>query len=189
MRTVVAVPQQKRPTPTKIRNIRDARRIPDLPVRIDRQVPVRTVASPLLGLVVPAASVPSTVAVVRHLDQGRLHAPDLVDAAGWGAGQHLAVDVTRSGRVRITATTGAGSAIGTHRTHTDNTRRILIGCGVRHLLGLDVDSSVVAYLCAPGTVEIAATATLASAFNALDALDRLVAADASHLAARTGSLA
>jgi hypothetical protein len=189
VRTMAAVPRTKPPTPASIRNIHAARNVPALPVRADlRATPRRTAAavSPLVGLTMPAEAVAATVAVVRRLDNGRLHAPDLVDAAGWVAGQHLAVDATRPDRVRLSATMREGTAIGTNRTHTDSSRRIVITSGVRHLLGLDVDSSVVAYLCAPGTVEIAATATLVAAFAALD---RPVVADAARLAIRTQSTA
>lgn len=76
-----------------------------------------------------------------------------------------------------------GTAIGTNRTHTDSKRRVVIASGVRLLLGLDIDSSVVAYLCAPGTVEVATPATLAAA------LDRPVVANAAHLGVRTQSTA
>ncbi len=79
-----------------------------------------------------------------------------------------------------------GTVIGARRTRTDSNGRVVLAKGVRHLLGLDADSSVVAYLCAPGTVEIAATATLVAAFAALD---RPVVADAAHLAVRAQSTA
>jgi hypothetical protein len=157
------MPRPKPPTPANIRNIHATRRVPALPVRANLRAtarPIPEAVSPLVGLTMPAERVPATVAVVRRLDYGRLSAPDLVDAAGWVAGQHLAVDASRPDRIRLSATMREGTAIGTNRTHTDSSRRIVITSGVRHLLGLDVDSSVVAYLCAPGTVEIAATATL-----------------------------
>jgi hypothetical protein len=183
------MPRPKAPTPANIRNIHAARRVPALPVRANLRAtarPIPEAVSPLVGLTMPAERVAATVAVVRRLDHGRLCAPDLVDAAGWVAGQHLAVDASRPDRVRLSATMREGTAIGTNRTHTDSSRRIVITGGVRHLLGLDVDSSVVAYLCASGTVEIAATATLVAAFAALD---RPVVADAAHLATRTQSTA
>ncbi len=183
---MAAVRRTKPPAPA---NLHATRRTPALPVRVNQRATARhtpEAVSPLIGLTMPAEPVPATVAVVRRLDNGRLHAPDLVDAAGWVAGQHLAVDASRPDRVRLRATMRDGTAIGTHRTHTDSNRRIVLVSGVRHLLGLDVDSSVVAYLCAPGTVEIAATATLVAAFAALD---RPVVADAAHLATRTQSTA
>jgi hypothetical protein len=189
VQTVRSMPRQKPPTPANIRNIHAARRVPTNPVRADLRAtarPIPEAVSPLVGLTMPAEPVAATAAVVRRLDSGRLCAPDLVDAAGWVAGQHLAVDASRPDRIRLSAAMRDGTAIGTKRTHTDSNRRVVLASGVRFLLGLDVDSSVVAYLCAPGTVEIAATATLVTAFAALD---RPVVADAAHLAVRTQSTA
>lgn len=81
----------------------------------------------------PAEPAMATAAVLRRLDHGCLPAPDVIDAAGWVVGQHLAVDASRPDRVRLSATMRDGTAIGTHRTHTDSNRRVVLASGSAHL--------------------------------------------------------